>query len=147
MQLKVAFLLKNIIFFSEHYNIIIQDQHKLWSDENFELPSEHKLIDIVLNNQIKHMKKLKIMSNLQKEVIMSLKIGEIDNSMTIDDITDYTTDDNNNNNNNNESDIDFPEYKNINKKKRKRGKKVKTLNKSILKNTEKKKMIYMKQKI
>ncbi|KAG2204206.1 hypothetical protein INT46_004579 [Mucor plumbeus] len=62
------------------------------------------------------------MSNLQKEVIMSLKIGEIDNSMTIDDITDYTTDDNNNNNNNNESDIDFPEYKNINKKKRKRAK-------------------------
>ena len=109
LQLKVAFLLKNIKRFSEHVNIIIQDHHKLWSDKNFEVLSQHKLIDIVLNNQIKYMKKLKIMSNLQKEV-MSLEIGEIDNSMIIDDITDYITDDDENSNDDDESDVHFSEY-------------------------------------
>ncbi|KAI9327877.1 hypothetical protein BD770DRAFT_299731, partial [Pilaira anomala] len=53
LQLKVAFLLRNIKLFTETFNIITQDNHKLWCEQDFEFPSDEKLIDIVLNNQIK----------------------------------------------------------------------------------------------
>ncbi|KAI7855742.1 hypothetical protein BDC45DRAFT_438856, partial [Circinella umbellata] len=43
LQLKVAFLLKNIQKFSEKFNIIIQECHKLWINENFEFPNEKKI--------------------------------------------------------------------------------------------------------
>ncbi|KAI8969476.1 hypothetical protein BDB01DRAFT_698579, partial [Pilobolus umbonatus] len=53
LQLKVAFLLKNIKKFTETFNIITQDHHKLWMSDNFDFPTEHMLVDIVLNNEIK----------------------------------------------------------------------------------------------
>ncbi|KAI7858239.1 hypothetical protein BDC45DRAFT_411826, partial [Circinella umbellata] len=53
LQMKIAFLLKNIKIFTETFNIITQDHHKLWIENNFEFPSDNKLIDIVLNNKIK----------------------------------------------------------------------------------------------
>ncbi|KAI9245571.1 hypothetical protein BDA99DRAFT_447831 [Phascolomyces articulosus] len=52
LQLKVAFLLKNIKRFSEKFNIITQEHHKLWIDKNFEFPCEKKLIDIVYINEM-----------------------------------------------------------------------------------------------
>ncbi|KAI7849172.1 hypothetical protein BDC45DRAFT_415429, partial [Circinella umbellata] len=59
LQLKVAFLLKNINNFSDKFNIIIQDHHKLWFNDNFEFPSEMRLIDIVYTNQMEQVNKLK----------------------------------------------------------------------------------------
>ncbi|KAI9243310.1 hypothetical protein EDC94DRAFT_503067, partial [Helicostylum pulchrum] len=53
LQIKVSFLLKNIKIFTETFNIITQDHHKLWMSDNFDFPTEHKLVDIVLNNEIK----------------------------------------------------------------------------------------------
>lgn len=114
LQLKVSFLLKNIQKFSEKFNIITQDHHKLWMNNGFEFPSEDKIIDIVLNDQIKQMEKIKIMSDLQNDLEF-LNIGNI--NMEIDKSD-------SDKNNNDESDIDFPEYKNITKK-RKRNKKKK----------------------
>lgn len=55
LQLKIAFLLKNIKLFTETFNIITQDHHKLWFSQNFEFPTDEILIDMVLNNQIKQM--------------------------------------------------------------------------------------------
>jgi hypothetical protein len=67
LQLKVASLLKNIKTFTETFNIITQDHHKLWVSEQFEFPKENKLIDIVLCNEIKQLEKIKIMTEMQKE--------------------------------------------------------------------------------
>ncbi|KAI7870909.1 hypothetical protein K492DRAFT_108463, partial [Lichtheimia hyalospora FSU 10163] len=52
LQLKVVFLLKNIQTFSEKFNIITQDHHKLWINDNFNFPSDLRLIDIVYTNEM-----------------------------------------------------------------------------------------------
>ncbi|KAI8091170.1 uncharacterized protein B0P05DRAFT_450095, partial [Gilbertella persicaria] len=59
LQLKVSFLLKNIQNFSDKFNIIVQEQHKLWVNENFDFPSDIRLIDIVYTNQMEQIEKLK----------------------------------------------------------------------------------------
>lgn len=121
LQLKVSFLLKNIQKFSEKFNIITQEHHKLWINENFEFPSEYKLIDIVLNDQIKQMEKIKIMTEVQKN-IMEMNINSNQENMEID------ISDNEDDNNNNESEVDFPEYKTISRKR----KKVRKIKKNVI---------------
>jgi hypothetical protein len=131
LQLKIAFLLKNIKLFTETFNIITQDHHKLWFSQNFEFPTDEKLIDIVLNNQIKQMGKIKIMTQLQSD----FEDLNLDNSMIIDDEED-------NENINNNEDVDFPEYNNMNKKKRKKGKSKRKINLSLIRDINKNNNFY-----
>lgn len=121
LQLKVAFLLKNIKIFTETFNIITQEHHKIWVTNNFEFPTENKLIDIVLNNEIKQLEKIKIMTELQKD-FSDIDINN-DDKMVLDE--DINIEDRIENI---ENDVDFPEYQNINKKKEE---KEKVLEKSI----------------
>jgi len=141
LQMKVAFLLKNIKIFTENFNIITQDHHKLWIENNFEFPTDNKLIDIVLNNEIKQMEKIKYMSEIQ------IKFDDLDinsNEMIIDnenlDYSENIVDDNINNNEIEE--IDFPEYKNINKKKRKKGKSARKVNINLIRDVNKNNNFY-----
>ncbi|GAA5800487.1 hypothetical protein HPULCUR_005918 [Helicostylum pulchrum] len=83
--------IENVFGELETFNIITQDHHKLWFSQNFEFPTDEKLINIVLNNQIKQMEKIKIMTQLQSD----FEDLNLDNSMIIDD-----EDDNENINNN-----------------------------------------------
>lgn len=76
LQLKVSFLLKNIQKFSEKFNIIIQEHHKLWINENFEFPNEARLIDIVYTNEMDQLNKLKRLNDLQTR-LLNLDINEI----------------------------------------------------------------------
>lgn len=133
LQLKVAFLLKNIKLFTETFNIITQDHHKLWCENNFEFPSDEKLIDIVLNNQIKQMEKIKIMTELQND----FSDLNTDDNMIIDD-----EETNENISINNNEDIDFPEYNNINKKKRKKGKSKRKINLNLIRDINKNNIFY-----
>ncbi|KAG2223231.1 hypothetical protein INT45_006112 [Circinella minor] len=104
LQMKVAFLLKNIKIFTETFNIITQDHHKLWIENNFEFPSDNKLIDIIRN----------------------------ENDIYI----------NNNNNTNEIEEVDFPEYRNINKKKRKKGKSARKININLIRDLNKNNNFY-----
>jgi hypothetical protein len=52
LQLKVVFLLKNIQTFSENFNIITQEHHKLWINDDFNFPSDSRLVDIVYTNEM-----------------------------------------------------------------------------------------------
>lgn len=69
LQLKVVFLLKNIQTFSEKFNIITQEHHKLWINDNFNFPSDSRLIDIVYTNEMEQSEKLKEMDKLQKDLL------------------------------------------------------------------------------
>ncbi|KAI9244210.1 hypothetical protein BDA99DRAFT_549366 [Phascolomyces articulosus] len=97
------------------YTNIQLKHHKLWCEKHFEFPTNNKLIDIILNNQIKQMEKIKIMTELQSD-FSDLNIE--------DDIIIDKEEDNENISTNNNEDIDFPEYNNVNKKKRKKGKNI-----------------------
>lgn len=104
LQLKVAFLLKNIKRFSEKFNIITQPHHKLWENKNFEFPSDLKLVDIVYINEMQQLEKIKEMEKLQKD-IMNININD---NMILDE---NIIDDLDIENNNNTSDDDFPDIK------------------------------------
>lgn len=135
LQIKVSFLLKNIKKFTETFNIITQDHHKLWMSENFDFPSEFKLVDIVLNNEIKQLEKIKIMTELQKE-FNDLDLMDEDNMIlddTIDDNLDVVDI---------EEEIDFPQYKDINKKKRKKGKSARKVNINLIRDLNKNNNFY-----
>lgn len=133
LQLKVAFLLKNIKTFTETFNIITQDHHKLWISEHFEFPKENKLIDIVLNNEIKQLDKIKIMTEMQK----NFEDIDINEDMIIDDENDE-----NNTNENIEEDVNFPEYKNMNKIKRRKGKSARKININLIRDLNKNSQFY-----
>lgn len=106
--MKVAFLLRNMQRFSEKFNIITQDHHKLWEIDNFEFPSEERLINIVYNNEMELMEK--IMTELQKNVMNV----DINDKTLLDDDGQLV------NNNEYSSEDDFPDYKmSSNKRKRK----------------------------
>lgn len=136
LQLKVVFLLKNIQLFSDKFNIITQEHHKLWINENFEFPNELRLIDIVYTNQMEQVKKLKELSKIQKD-LLNLSIENNQDSMLIDD-----EDENLNENNKNESDVDFPEYKNPTKKRKKKSKNKDQLDIHNIRNVNKDEGIY-----
>lgn len=87
LQLKVVFLLKNIQTFSEKFNIITQEHHKLWINDNFNFPSDSRLIDIVYTNEMEQSEKLKEMDKLQKD-LLNLNIENISNDMVVDDLED-----------------------------------------------------------
>ena len=151
LQLKVAFLLKNINNFSDKFNIIIQDHHKLWFNDNFEFPSEMRLIDIVYTNQMEQVNKLKELNKLQDDF---LNLDITDNNMIINEGTDDNIENNNNdkniiiNENINENEVDFPEYRNINKKRKKSNKRnSKKINIYDIRNTNNDENIYEIDKI
>jgi hypothetical protein len=138
LQMKVAFLLKNIKIFTETFNIITQEHHKLWVENNFEFPTDNKLIDIVLNNEIKQMEKIKYMSEIQTSFD---DLNANDNEMIIDnDILNNS--ENIADNNNDIEEIDFPEYKNISKKKRKKGKSARKININLIRDINKNNNFY-----
>ncbi|KAI7854135.1 hypothetical protein BDC45DRAFT_424003, partial [Circinella umbellata] len=68
LQFKTACLLKNIYKFCNLFSILTQPHHKLWENEDFEFPSEEKLIDLVYSNEMKTNKKLLYISELQKDI-------------------------------------------------------------------------------
>lgn len=144
LQLKVVFLLKNIYNFSDKFNIIVQEHHKLWFNDSFEFPSNMRLIDIVYTNQMEQLQKLKELNQLQDEFI-KLNIDDNNSNMIIDNeiIEDDTIDDKNN------DDVDFPEYRSISKKRRKKSKNNKTNNLNIyeLRNINEDENIYEIDKI
>lgn len=103
--------------------------------ENFDFPSEFKLVDIVLNNEIKQLEKIKIMTELQKE-FNDLDLMDEDNMIlddTIDDNLDVVDI---------EEEIDFPQYKDINKKKRKKGKSARKVNINLIRDLNKNNNFY-----
>jgi len=114
LQIKVAFLLKNIEKFCDTFNIITQEHHKLWKTKDFDFPQEDRLIDIVYNNEMKQINKFKILTEIQNDF---LKIN-INENMIIDESINVS--ESNNNNIDEESDIDFPELKQSTKKRKKR---------------------------
>ena len=127
LQLKVAFLLKNIQKFSEKFNIIIQEYHKLWINENFEFPNEKRLIDIVYTNEIEQLDKLKRLNNLQKD-LLKLDINDINkNNNNTEIIVDENNEENENIDKNLENDIDFSQYKNITKKRKRKSRSTKDI--------------------
>lgn len=136
LQLKVVFLLKNIQLFSDKFNIITQEHHKLWINKKFEFPNELRLIDIVYTNQMEQVKKLKELSKIQKD-LLNLSIENNQDSMLIDD-----EDKNINENDKNESDVDFLEYKNPTKKRKKKSKKKEQLDIHNIRNVNKDEGIY-----
>ncbi len=117
LQIKVCFLLKNIQKFSEKFNIKTQEHHKLWMQSGFNFPSEYKLFDIVYNDSIKQSKKINNLSEIQNK-FLNMDINESDNN-----VNNMLLDTSDIKDNKSESDIDFPQYKNINKKKKKKRKK------------------------
>lgn len=121
LQLKVVFLLKNIQTFSEKFNIITQEHHKLWINDDFNFPSDSRLVDIVYTNEMEQSEKLKEMDKLQKD-LLNLHVEDINNDMIID-----NEEDNNDNGNEDEenSSVDFPEYENPTKKRKKKSKSMK----------------------
>lgn len=120
LQFKIACLLKNIKKFTELYNIPILPHHKLWEAENFEFPSEAKLIDIVITNEEVNKEKLNNMIKLQDNFI---KVN-LNNNINI--TSDYDDDiDIENNTNQVSSEDDVPKF---NEKKRKRKNKSKAKN-------------------
>ncbi|KAI9247657.1 hypothetical protein BDA99DRAFT_548971 [Phascolomyces articulosus] len=120
------------------FNIITQEHHKLWVENNFEFPTDNKLIDIVLNNEIKQMEKIKYISEIQKS-FDDLHIN--DNEMMID--NDVLNNSENAADNNSETEeVDFPEYKNINKKKRKKGKSARKININLIRDINKNNNFY-----
>ncbi|KAL4206050.1 hypothetical protein AB4K20DRAFT_1811923 [Rhizopus microsporus] len=122
LQFKIACLLKNIKKFTELYNIPILPHHKLWEAENFEFPSEAKLIDIVITNEEVNKEKLNNMIKLQDNFI---KVN-LNNNINI--TSDYDDDiDIENNTNQVSSEDDVPKF-NEKKKKRKRKNKSKAKN-------------------
>lgn len=144
LQLKVVFLLKNIQNFTEKFNIIVHEQHKIWINDNFDFPSDMRLIDIVYTNQMEQMEKLKEINKLQNDFI-NLDIDVENNNMIIDDEENEV---NNENNNDNESEIDFPEYKNFSKKRKKKSKNKKSrLNIYDIRNVNEDENIYEIEKI
>ncbi|KAG2201118.1 hypothetical protein INT46_004823 [Mucor plumbeus] len=70
------------------------------------------MVDIVLNNEIQQLEKIKLMTEMQK-MVEDLDINAADN-MIIDNETEV---DENNTNKDDEEEIDFPQYMNLNKKK------------------------------
>ncbi|KAI8970795.1 hypothetical protein BDB01DRAFT_731401 [Pilobolus umbonatus] len=116
------------------FNIITQDHHKLWMSDNFDFPTEHMLVDIVLNNEIKQLEKIKIMTELQKD-FNELDIIEEDN-MVVDENAE------NNINIEDVEDVDFPQYKDINKKKRKKGKSARKVNINLIRDLNKNNQFY-----
>ncbi|KAI9491828.1 hypothetical protein BDB00DRAFT_766343, partial [Zychaea mexicana] len=101
---RIVFLLKDIQNFVNKFNIIEQEQHKIWINDNSDFPNDMRLIDIVYTNQMEQIEKIKDLNKIQ---------------MDIDD----------NNNDHNDTDIDFPEYHNISKERKRRSKnKNKSLN-------------------
>ncbi|KAI9258721.1 hypothetical protein BDA99DRAFT_440672 [Phascolomyces articulosus] len=142
---RIAFLLKNINNFSDKFNIIIQDHHKLWFNDNFEFPSEMRLIDIVYTNQMEQVNKLKELNKLQDDF---LNLDITDNNMIINEDTDDNMENNNNDKNINENEVDFPEYRNINKKRKKSNKRnSKKINIYDIRNTNNDENIYEIDKI
>jgi hypothetical protein len=139
LQLKVAFLLKNINLFTDTFNIITQEHHKLWAENNFEFPTEEKLIDVVLNNEIKQMEKIKIMTKLQNN-LSDLTLD--DDNMVIDNVDDNNQEEIDDNLAKSDDNIDFPEYKNINKKKRKKGKSARKININLIREINKNNNFY-----
>ena len=137
LQIKVSFLLKNIKLFTEDFNIITQDHHKLWVTQNFEFPTENKMVDIVLNNEIKQLEKIKLMTEMQK-MVEDLDINAADN-MIIDNETEV---DENNTNKDDEEEIDFPQYMNLNKKKRRKGKSDRKININLIRELNKNNYFY-----
>ena len=136
LQLKVVFLLKNIQLFSDKFNIITQEHHKLWINKNFEFPNEIRLIDIVYTNQMEQIKKLKDLSKIQKE-LLNLTIESDQDSMLIDDDDEILNEDDKD-----ESNIDFPEYKNPTRKRKKRSKNKEQLDIHNIRNVDKDEGIY-----
>lgn len=118
LQIKVSFLLKNIQKFCDKFNIITQEHHKLWMNVNFEFPTDAKLIDIVYTNEMEQLEKLRKLNKIQND-LLNLNICDVTNindNMNIDD----TDEDEKNDKNNNDSDVDFPQYNNPIKKRKKR---------------------------
>lgn len=137
LQIKVSFLLKNIKLFTEDFNIITQDHHKLWVTQNFEFPTEYKMVDIVLNNEIQQLEKIKLMTEMQK-MVEDLDINAADN-MIIDNETEV---DENNTNKDDEEEIDFPQYMNLNKKKGRKGKSDRKININLIRELNKNNYFY-----
>jgi hypothetical protein len=114
LQIKVSFVLKNIKLFTEDFIVITQGHLKLLITQNFEFSAENKMVeDVVLNNEIKQLHKIKLTTEMPK-MIEDLDISATDN-MTIDNDTEV---DENNTNKDDEEEVDFPEYMNLNMKKR-----------------------------
>ncbi|KAI8091680.1 hypothetical protein BDF21DRAFT_332766 [Thamnidium elegans] len=118
------------------FNIITQEHHKLWINENFEFPNELRLIDIVYTNQMEQVKKLNELSKIQKD-LLNLSIENNQDSMIIDDENEIL-----NESDKNESDVDFPEYKNPTKKRKKKSKNKDKLDIHNIRNVNKDEGIY-----
>jgi hypothetical protein len=77
--------LKNIQNFVEKFNIIEQEQHKIWINDNFDFPSEMRLIDIVYTNQMEQMEKIKDLNKIQMELLnLDINNEELNIDMLID---------------------------------------------------------------
>lgn len=128
-------MLKNIQKFVDKFNIIIQPHHKLWEDKHFDFPTEKKLVDVVLTNELIQNKKIKHILELQKDIIKL----DINNDMVIDSVNEYSD---NNGKSNNED--DFPNIDKTNKKKRKKRGKNKIDNNDInkMRNTDEEDSVY-----
>ena len=132
LQLKVAFLLKNIKVFTESFNIITQEHHKLWMSRDFDFPTKYKLVDIVLNNEINQMDKIKRMTEIQND-FSDLNMNGDD--MVVDDVEQEEI-------TNSDEAVDFPQYNNINKKKRKKGKSERKVNINLIREITKDNQFY-----
>lgn len=136
LQLKVSFLLKNMQKFCDKFNIITQEHHKLWINKDFEFPVEHKLIDIVYTNEMEQLQKLKKLNELQNTLLEL----NIDDNSTMD--IDNTDDEIVKNTNDNNSDIDFPQYNNPIKKRKKKFRKTKEIDIYNIRNINKDDEVY-----
>lgn len=115
LQLRAACLLKNIHKFIEKFNIIEQSHHKLWYDDNFELPAIPKLIDVVILSEMEQKEKTERIKELQNILLNGMEDLEvIDNNGSDIEIENYRK-----NNNDENSEDDVPKEYIRNKKKRK----------------------------
>ena len=110
-----------------------------------------RLIDIIYTNQMEQVNKLKELNKLQDDF---LNLDITDNNMIINEDTDDNIENNNNdkniitNENINENEVDFPEYRNINKKRKKSNKRnSKKINIYDIRNTNNDENIKLKIKI
>ncbi|KAI8068100.1 uncharacterized protein B0P05DRAFT_475155 [Gilbertella persicaria] len=118
--------------FTESFNIITQEHHKLWMSRDFDFPTKYKLVDIVLNNEINQMDKIKRMTEIQND-FSDLNMNGDD--MVVDDVEQEEI-------TNSDEAVDFPQYNNINKKKRKKGKSERKVNINLIREITKDNQFY-----
>lgn len=112
LQFKVACLLKNIQKFTELFNVPVLPHHKLWHIDNFNFPTEKKLIDIVVSNDKQNKDKMDKMLQLQNEILNMNILGE---QMLVDDYSENDTEKSDSDN----RDIDIPKFNERSRKRRK----------------------------